>query len=149
MKAVQQALPLVCAAQLLAACASTAEVDSSASCPEVESIRTMPFREERGIDVAYDRLRFDDACQFVLIRSLDNVKKMADPRQMPPDERFVVSDAALFILLDRRGLAVEAVVPEDVAARMKSQGIYAYFDYVATPAGRNTVISRVRQLIDK
>jgi hypothetical protein len=73
----------------------------------------MPFREERGVDPSYDRLRLDDACEVVLIRSLDNVEKMADPRQMPPDQRF------------------------------------AYFDYVATPGGRGSVVSRVRQLTDK
>lgn len=149
MKPTPRALALICAAQLFGACASAAEVGSAANCPDVESIKTIPFRGERGVDPSFDRLRFDDACEAVLIRSLDNMKKMADPRQMPPDPRFVVGDAALFILLDRKGLAVEAVVPPDVAQRMKGQGIYAYFDYVATPSGRGSVVSRVKRLVDR
>ena len=148
LKPIQHALALICATQFLGACASTADVGSTVSCPHVESIKTLPFRGERGVDPSYDRLRFDDACEVVLIRSLDSVKKMADPRQMPPDQRFAVGDAALFVLLERRGLEVEAVVPAEVAERMRRQGIYAYFDYVATPGGRSAMVSRVKELID-
>jgi hypothetical protein len=53
------------------------------------------------------------------------------------------------VLLERKGLAVEAVVPAEVAERMRGQGIYAYFDYVATPGGRSAVVSRVKELIDR
>jgi hypothetical protein len=108
----------------------------------------MPFRDERGLDVAYDRLRFDDPCETVLIESLGNLQKMRDPRQTPPDERFVVGDAALFILLWRRSWDIEQVLPHEVSAQLKDQGIAAYFDYVATPAGRRAVAARVERLID-
>ena len=140
-------VPLVIAAQLTASCALSRDVELTTTCPPVESIKTKPFRNERGIDSAYDKLRYDDACEGVLIRSLSNTKKMADPRQMPPDERFVVADAALFVLLERRSIAIEAVVPDEVAKRMNSQGIYAYFDYVASPSGREKVISQARRMI--
>lgn len=38
---------------------------AGARCPFVAAINTMPFRGERGVDAAYDRLRFDDACESV------------------------------------------------------------------------------------
>lgn len=72
---------------------------------------------------------------------------MADPRQMPPEHRFTVADAALFILLERRSLEIEQVLPVDVAASMKQQSIYAYFDHVATPVGRSTVVDRVKHQV--
>ena len=118
-------------------------------CPSVAEIKTMPFHDERGVDAAYDRLRFDAACEAVLIEALDNTQKMPDPRQMPTDARFAVSDAALFILMERRSLEIEQVLPDDVAARLKDRGIYAYFDYVARPAGRTAVVDRLRQPVRK
>lgn len=121
----------------------------TARCPRVDAIRTMPFRDERGVDAASDQLRFNDACERDLLASLDDEHRMADPRQMPPDERFTVADAALFILLDRRSLAIEQVLPDDVAARLKDQGIYAYFDYVATPEGRSDIVDRAKRLVVK
>lgn len=149
MKTNGKILSLMFAAQLAASCASSSDVNVAMACPSVESIKTMPFRDERGVDGAYDRLRFDDSCEEMLISALSSTQKMADPRQMPPDERFVVADAALFVLLERRGIEVEAVVPEEVSKRMESQGIYAYFDYVASPAGRDRVTSKVRQLVNR
>lgn len=121
----------------------------TARCPRADAIKTMPFRDEHGIDAAYDKLRFEDACESELLVSLNDVRTMADPRQMPPDERFTVADAALFILLDRRSLAIEQVLPDDVAARMKGAGISAYFDYVATPQGRSEVVDRAKRLVVK
>ena len=138
----------VLACLCLAACASTPGGESPA-CPDVGSIKTIPFHGARAADAAYDRLRFEAACEVVLIQSLENLDSMPDPRQAPPEARFVVSEAALFILLDRRGIDVEAVVPEEVARKMETQGIYAYFDYVATPKGRAWVISRTGELTGK
>ncbi|HKS58137.1 MAG TPA: hypothetical protein VJS12_22770 [Steroidobacteraceae bacterium] len=113
-------------------------------CPLVGAINTIPFRGERGADAAYDRLRFDDACERVLFDSLDDAQRMPDPRQMPPEHRFTVADAALFILLQRRSIDVDQLLPPDVAARMQERGIEAYFDYVATPSGRSAIVDRVR-----
>ena len=149
MKTTFKILPVILLLQLISSCALRAGGDTAVACPRVESIKTMPFRGDRGVDPAYDRLRFDGACEGVLVASLSDTQKMADPRQMPPDERFVVSDAALFILLERHGISVESVLPAEVAMRLKSRGILAYFDYVASPAGRDQVISRAKLQVGK
>lgn len=107
----------------------------------------MPFRFEYGIDPAYDRLRSDDACEYILVESLDDVSKMPDPRQAPIYEGFVVGDAALFMLLERRGLEFESVLPSDVSLKLETQGVCAYFSYVDTPAGRKSVIAKVKEII--
>jgi len=108
----------------------------------------MPFHGKRGTDEAYDRLRFGTACEPVLIRELASDKKMPDPRQVPPDSRFSVGDAALFILLERHGVPIEAVVPADIAQRMNSEGIYAYFDFVNTRQGRESVAVSAKRIVE-
>ena len=119
----------------------------AARCPRVDAVKTMPFRDERGIDAAYDKLRFEGACEGGLLDALHDSRKMADPRQAPPYEGFSIADAALFILLERRSIELEQVLPDEVAARIKDRGVYAYFDYVATPKGRRDVVDRVERLV--
>jgi hypothetical protein len=117
----------------------------AARCPSVDSIKLLPFHGERGIDYAYDTLRFDEYCQSVLIEALDDLRPMPDPRQMPHDERFAVADAALFTLLDRLSLQIEDVLPREAAARLENDGVRAYFDYVAIPAGRQAVVEEAKR----
>lgn len=114
------------------ACASSS---LSGECPAVESVKTIPFKDGSGYDDVYERLVRDDACEPLLIRALDDTRKMKDPRQAPIDPRFAVSDAAVFILLRRLQLHVESVLPVEVANRLKDQGIFAYFDFVSAPEG--------------
>lgn len=115
-------------------------------CPAVESVKIIPYKEGLGYDAAYERLVRDDTCEPGLIRALSDVKKMKDPRQAPVDPRFAVSDAAVFILLRRHQVNVKSILPIEVAKRLKDQGIYAYFDFVSTPAGRKFVIAKVEEL---
>jgi len=121
----------------------------AARCPRVDAVKTMPFRDERGVDAAYDKLRFEGACEGGLLDALSDSRKMADPRQAPPYGGFAVADAALFILLQRRSIDVEQVLPDEVAARVKDRGVYAYFEYVATPDGRRDIVDRVERLVAK
>lgn len=115
-------------------------------CPPVESVKTIPFKEGSGYDAAYERLVRDDTCEPGVIRALSDVRKMKDPRGTPTDSRFAVSDAAIFIMLERHQVNVESILPVEVADRLKDQGIYAYFDFVSTPAGREFVITKVKKL---
>lgn len=115
-------------------------------CPAVESVKTIPIKDGSGYDDVYERLLRDDTCEPQLIRALSDTRKMKDPRQAPIDSRFAVSDAAIFILLRRHQLGVESILPVEVADRLKDEGIYAYFDFVSTPAGRRFVITRVKEL---
>lgn len=137
-------LLIACIAFLVGGCASPST--AADSCPQVQSVKTIPLKEGSGHDAAYDRFVHDDACEPTLIRALGDLRKMKDPRQAPFDTRFVVSDAAVFIFLIRRNLEVQRVLPEEVASLLPTQGIYAYFDYVSVPSGREFVVARVKQL---
>ena len=125
----------------------TADAGETGVCPEVASVRLIPLKKGSGSDPVYERLIQDDNCEAKLIQALDDLTKMRDPRQAPIETRFVVSDAAVFILLNRRRVEIETILPDKVAAQWESRGIYAYFDYVATPAGRRDVIARVKEII--
>lgn len=125
------------------ACASSS---IKGECPAVESVKTIPFKDGTGYDDVYERLIHDDACEPLLIRALGDTRTMKDPRQAPVDPRFAVSDAAVFIFLRRHQIRVEAILPVEVANRLKDQGIFAYFDFVSTSEGRQFVITRVKEL---
>jgi hypothetical protein len=129
---------------VIAGCASL-----TGNCPLVASVKTMPMKETAGVDASYDKLVYDDRCEPTLMQALYDLTKMRDPRQAPFDSRFVVSDAAVFILLRRRNLNLESILPADVAGRLEERGVYAYFDYVETTAGRQFVIARVHELVGK
>lgn len=127
-------------------CVSAPQPDDSGTCPTVASIKTIPFRGDKGIDAAFDRLRFDASCEPVLLESLASLERMEDPRQAPPVESFVVGDAALFILLDRHDISIQQILPAATAAKFSDRGVYAYFDFVLQPSNRMLVVSRAKQL---
>ena len=147
MRTTRTTIDLLILLPLLGGCAAAAE-DSSV-CPTVASVKLMPMKPGLRADPAYERLLRDDNCEATLIRALDDLTKMRDPRQAPIEYRFVVSDAALFILVDRRHIEIETLLPDEVRANWESRGIYAYFDFVATPAGRQYVITRVKEVLAK
>lgn len=101
------------------------------------------------LDAAYDKLRFDGACEGGLLDALGDTREMTDPRQAPPYDGFTIADAALFILLERRSIGLDQVLPRDMAARIEDRGVYAYFEYVTTPEGRRDVVERVERLVAK
>jgi hypothetical protein len=74
---------------------------------------------------------------------------MQDPRQTPAEPRFVVGDAALFILTENYGIEFAYVLPPDVMANWDRQGVYAYFDYVQVKKNRAKVVARLRALIER
>lgn len=116
------------------------------TCPAVSDVKTMPFRDDWGVDAAYDRFRTGSDCDQVLIDALASVKLMTDPR-CPSYGGFVEADAAFFVLVEKFGLHFEDVLPK--GANWKEQGIYAYFEYVEEPRRRAKLNERLLTLIDK
>jgi hypothetical protein len=61
---------------------------------------------------------------------------MRDPRSEPTIADFRVGDLAFFLLLRITGVSFEQMLPEDVKAKVKEEGVYAYFRYTEVPANR-------------
>ena len=128
--------------------AADAHSSSSSECPSISSIRIMPFHDEPGHDPTYDRLRFQDDCEDVLVSALSSNLRMNDPRQAPTVGTFTEADAAVFILLERYEIDVAEILPPEPAAEYRgSAGIYAYFSFVKEPEGRAYVANHLRQIV--
>jgi hypothetical protein len=120
----------------------------SAACPAVRDIKTMPFKDEWGVDAAYDRFRTGTDCDHVLIKGLTSLRLMADPR-CPSYGGFVEADAALFVLVEKHALDIPDLMPDSERAHWKEQGVYAYFAYVEDPKRRAKANARLLALIAK
>ena len=135
---------------LLTACDTSADNDPGRACPEVNAIQIMPFREERGVDLAYDKLRFDAQCEPILWKTATSDKLMPDPREEPKYGGFTEGDAAVFVLVDKYHVPLEEVLPDDQAEDWKAHGVWAYFEYVESPRNRVAAVARLKErLVDK
>ncbi len=132
---------------LLASCAHDDEVKTP--CPKVSSVQEIPFRDERSADEVYNRLRYDDACESTLHSSLTSLTPMPDPRQMPPEQRFVEGDTALFLLLARHQLDISQLLPVNQATNWERQRMMAYFNYVSSFKNRLQLIKNLNELLDE
>ncbi|MGE5049479.1 MAG: hypothetical protein ACM3PC_12960, partial [Deltaproteobacteria bacterium] len=71
-----------------------------------------------------------------LIDQLTNRTRMADPRSEPAIGDFSVGDVAFFLLLRITRVPFEAPLPNRVKARLKDDGVYAYFRYAEAAKNR-------------
>jgi hypothetical protein len=119
-------------------------------CPAVDQIKYMPVKDEFGLDRVFDRLRLDRTCEAVLLAAMTDTRPMPDPRYEPTrTNRFVVADAAFFVLWSKYEWKAEQFLPPEIAAKYNSEGVYAYFDYVADPAHRASLAARAKVLVDR
>jgi len=141
------AFAVIAAALVLDGCAHEREAVVEPRCPPVKALTAIPAGQQRGLDPAFDSLRYDPACETVLLNAVQSNEPMRDPRPVPPEPRFAVGDAALFILLAKHEVALEDVLPAAVADKLPSAGMKAYFDYVAVPLRRAEVVDSFMKIL--
>ena len=91
---------------------------------------------------------FDDGCEVALIGALDNIEKMADPRQMPPDQRFVVGDAALFVSVFRRPSCRLPFLPSVWASEAELSAVDLVGDHAFVECSADGVIEALQEFVD-
>lgn len=66
---------------------------------------------------------------------------MADPRTAPKIQDFRVGDAAIWILLHitKEGWQPDTMLSPKYAELWKTEGVYAYFEYVEKPENRKKI----------
>lgn len=118
-------------------------------CNRLISIDTLPTKDPAVTDPIYESLiaKGDEAISC-LVENISDRTPMPDPRYSVPHwQHFVVGDAAVFILLDilSRGdhsewkrMMIESLPPKS-AEEWKTNGVYAYFNYVSEPANRKNL----------
>lgn len=117
-----------------------------ALCGRVAEIKTMPFKDERVDDAAYNGLI--DAGEAVLPCLIDKVADatpMRDPRGIPGPTDTRVGDVAFFVLLDVAKLDFETMMPPEVKSVFKEEGVYAYHRFVGEDANRKRFQSSLRE----
>lgn len=115
------------------------------ACPHVRDIKTWSFYDQPGEDTAFDRFRFTSGCDDVLMKSLKSRKAMP---YFWYNQRFIESDAAIFLLLRKYSLQFPDVLPAGEEEAWEHQGIYAYFAYVERRNNRAALIARLLELIN-
>ena len=116
-------------------------------CAKLKDIKVLPTFEPTPTDPIYEALLVkSDAAIPCLIANIADRHEVPDPRySVPVWQHFAVGDTALFTLLDilskhdghdweRRLLES---LPDKFRQEWKTNGIYAYFNYVSEPRNRN------------
>lgn len=116
---------------------ATSGPEASDLCKRLSSVRHMPFQNEHVDDQVFNQIMAKGSAMTpCLVEQLTNGTKMHDPRSEPIVADFRVGDLAFFLLLRITGVPFEQMLPENVKAKVKEEGVYAYFRYTEVPANR-------------
>jgi hypothetical protein len=125
---------------------STPAPDPEVLCARVAEIKSMPFKDERIDDAAYNAL--ENAGEVVLPCLIDRVADttpMRDPRGIPGPTDTRVGDVAFFVLMDIAKLDFESMMPPEVKSVFKEEGVYAYHRFVGEKGNRQRFQSTLRE----
>lgn len=118
-------------------------LQSKSLCDRLAEIKRLPFKNERVDDEIYNQLiQQGKVVVPCLINRLTDATKMKDPRSAPSYDDFRVGDVAFFVLLNTTNVPFEQMLPHNVTARLKDEGVYAYFEYVKSLKNRKILQNR-------
>lgn len=117
---------------------------TSISCDEIQDVRETPFKKgEQTNDKAYNSLiAKGKAVLPCLADKITDTRLTPDPRSAPSVAGITVGDVAVFVFCDIADKEIEAFVPESIAKRFKTEGVYAYFEFVQKNAENRAVVQR-------
>ena len=115
-------------------------------CGRINQIKELPHdRSEKGIDKTYDRLReAGTAVVPCLINNITKIEIMKDPRCPGISNATAVGDVSYFVLVDILDHLIEDFLPSDVQNAFKTNGVYAYHEYIDRPGARGELKKRLR-----
>lgn len=119
------------------------EADLAEACDQVRAITLIPMKGD-GDDPAYLALIEQEAGALLdLVRCIADQSVMPDPRQAPVYASTTVGDVAFWIFARIAGVSIEDFLPTEYKEKWEYNGVYAYFEYVATPENRLALQARV------
>jgi hypothetical protein len=131
----ERILKACCLALFIAAISEHANAQNL--CDRVSEIRIMPFKDELVDDAAYYSLiEAGESALPCLIAKVTDTRKMRDPRQSPRYDGTRVGDVAYFMLMRIAKFDFIEVFPAKVREKYKTEGIYAYFEFVQKKRSR-------------
>ena len=117
-------------------------------CDRLAEIEVLPHKDPNETDPIYEALiAKKEGAYPCLIAKITDSTKMPDPRQAPHWQPYAVGDTAVFVLVriisslskDDDRLASQLLVdmlPPAYQKEWKTNGVYAYFNYVSEPNNR-------------
>ncbi len=117
-------------------------------CDRVADIQALPIKEERVNDAAYnDFIEAGESALPCLIAKVTDTRKMRDPRRVPGYAGIEtrVGDVAYFMLARIARLDFIEMFPAKVQEGYKTEGVYAYFEFVKKKRNRMKVQRRLNE----
>jgi hypothetical protein len=114
-------------------------------CDRLSEIELLPYKDPNETDPIYEALVAKGAQAYpCLVEKITDKKRMPDPRQAPHWQHYAVGDTAVFILVRIIGgdddllqeKLLKEMLPPPYREEWKTNGIYAYFNYVSEPKNR-------------
>lgn len=116
---------------ILAVMVASSQAGATDLCEHVLKIRKMPFKDESVDDPSYNALvNAGRAAIPCLIPMITDTRRMRDPRQSYTYGDIRAGDVAYFMLMRITHTDFRELLPLGVQKNYKTQGIYAYFEYV-------------------
>ena len=136
----------LCVANAFSQSQNVALPNATALCNRVAEIKQLPFKNESGVDAAYDALiEAGEAIVPCLIDKVSDTKVMLDPRCPHVTDETRVGDVAYFVLVDIIKIGFVELFPADVHKNFKTDGVYAYHEYIDRKGKHKLLQSKLRE----
>lgn len=124
--------------------------NANALCNRVAKIKQLPHYDESGVDANYDALaKAGESIIPCLIEKITDTKIMRDPRCPTISTETKVGDVAYFVLVRITKIGFIELFPADVREKYKTEGVYAYHDYIERKGKRKELQSKLREWYQK
>ena len=136
----------LCVANVFSQSQTAALRNAKALCNRVAEIKQLPHYDESGVDAAYDALaQAGEAVVPCLIEKITDTKIMPDPRCPGISTETKVGDVAYFVLVSITKINFIELFPADVQEKYKTEGVYAYHEYIERKGKRKQLQSKLRE----
>lgn len=120
--------------------------EARALCSRVAEIKELTDKVESGVDATYDELKKAGKTLVpCLIEKITDTTIMKDPRCPTISGETKVGDVAYFVLVQITKIGFTELLPADVQEKYKTNGVYAYHDYIERKGKRKELQSKLRE----
>jgi hypothetical protein len=136
----------LCAVNTFSQSQNVALRNTNAICNRVAEIKQLPFKDESGVDAAYDALvEAGESVVACLIEKVSDTKVMPDPRCPHVTDETTVGDVAYFVLVRITKIGFVEFLPANIQEKYKTEGVYAYHEYIGRKGKRKELQSKLRE----
>ncbi|MBK8464462.1 MAG: hypothetical protein IPL32_01400 [Chloracidobacterium sp.] len=125
---------------------SSASKEITKLCKRVKDIKQLPHdRGEKGVDSVYDQIfAAGESLTPCLIENITNTRIMKDPRCPTVSKATTVGDVSYFLLVRIEGFDFTKFLPTDIQEKYKTNGVYAYHEYIDRLGARTELREKLR-----